>query len=313
MEVEEKDSTRGADVRAVPTVPAVPEAVGALQREVQRKLGRCMLRLQQYEKMIKALAANFEISGPAAQLQDIQKKREAAIATQTLGGLVTALSSSYLSLQPAADAQGGETSEPEWEPPDTRQICIRMDARIPLSPEEHGRVVLALRNLVALRNRLVHHFIEEFDIWSMQGCLAADAFLEESYTQIDLRCMEARSWLVALDEGRKAMAAFMTSETWSDLIIHGIQPDGTVEWRQSSMVEHLREAEAALAVAGWAPLEGAMERMKALHPEYTLERYKRSSWRQVLNDCGRFDQRCVEGVGSKDSRTWFRSRKLAAT
>lgn len=313
MEAKEKNSVLDADVCAVTTAPPVPDAVSALQRDVQRKLGHCMLRLQQYEKMIKALAANFELAGPANELQDIRKKREAALANQTLGGLVTVLSGSYLSLQPASEAQGSETSEPEWEPPDTKQICIRMDARIPLSPEEHQRVVSALRDLVALRNRLVHHFIEDFDIWSTHGCLAADAFLEESYAQIDMRCMEARSWLVALDEGRKAMAAFMSTETWSDLIIHGIQPDGTVEWRQSSMVEHLRETETALAVDGWAPLDGAMDRMKTRHPEYTLERYKRSSWRQVLNDCGHFDQRCVDGAGSKDSRTWFRSRKRATT
>jgi len=85
-----------------------------------------------------------------------------------------------------------------------------------------------------------------------------------------------------------------------------------VDWRLSSMGEHLREAEAALAVDGWAPLEKTMERMRALHPEYTLKRYKRASWRQVLNDCGHFDQRRVEGAGSKDSRTWFRSRKRLA-
>lgn len=84
--------------------------------------------------------------------------------------------------------------------------------------------------------------------------------------------------------------------------------DGTVNWGFSSMVEHLREAETLLAVDGWTPLAGTMERMQALHPEYTLERYRCSSWRQLLNDCGQFEQRCVEGVSSKDSRTWFRSR-----
>lgn len=302
METENEESALAADVTAV---PPVPNTIDALQRDVQRKLGRCMLRLQQYEKMMKVLAANFELAGPAEQLLDIQKKREVAFATQTLGGLVTALSGSYLSPHPAE-----ETAESECGPPDNRQIWFRMDARIPLSPEEHERVVSALRDLVALRNRLVHHFIEMFDIWSMEGCLAGDAFLEESYTQIDLRCMEARGWLLALDQGRKEMAAFMSSDTWSDWIIHGIQPDGTVDWRLSSMGEHLREAEAALAVDGWAPLNKTLERMQALHPEYTLERYKRASWRQVLQECGRFEHRCVEGSGSRDSRTWFRSKKI---
>jgi len=31
--------------------------VAALQHEVQRKLGRCILRLQQYERLLKAMVA----------------------------------------------------------------------------------------------------------------------------------------------------------------------------------------------------------------------------------------------------------------
>lgn len=42
-----------------------------LQRDVQRKLGRCLLRLQQYEILLKALVAHREISGPAEALQGI--------------------------------------------------------------------------------------------------------------------------------------------------------------------------------------------------------------------------------------------------
>lgn len=286
---------------------AEPVAVDALQRDVQRGLGRCMLRLQQYEKMIKVLAANCEIAGPVAQLQDIQKKRATAVATQTLGGLVTVLTGTYLSPRPADDM-----TEPEGEPPDNQQIWFRMAARISLEPKDYERVVSGLRDLVGLRNRLAHHFIEMFDLGSMQGCAAADAFLEDSHAQIDLHCTEAQGWLRVLDESRKTMASFMSSDTWSDWLIHGIQPDGTVDWRLSSMVEHLRDAEAALAVDGWAPLGQSVERLRALHPDYTLERYRRSSWRQILNDCGCFEQRCADGAGSRDSRTWFRSKKHVA-
>ena len=35
-----------------------------LQREVQRLLGRCLLRLQQYERLLKALVAHHELAGP---------------------------------------------------------------------------------------------------------------------------------------------------------------------------------------------------------------------------------------------------------
>ncbi|MCY1207058.1 hypothetical protein D3C87_358560 [compost metagenome] len=302
MEVESKQMAQ------LPPAPA-PDTVSTLQQDIQRKLGRCMLRLQQYEKMVKVLAANFEIEGPAAQLQDIRKKREAALANQTLGGLVTALSSSYLCTRPA---DGEAEVETEWEPPDDRQIWLRMQMRISLTPEDHGQLVSGLRELVALRNRLVHHFIDMFDLGLMQGCLAAGTFLDSSYAQIDLHCTQAQEWLRTMDESRRRLASFMASDAWSDWLLHGIQPDGIVDWKQSSMVEHLLEAEAALAVDGWAPLRQAVHRMQTLHPEYTLERYGRTSWRQVLNDCGHFEHRCTEGKEPKDDRTWFRSRKRKA-
>jgi len=39
-----------------------------LQREVQRLLGRCLIRIQQYERLIKAIVAHHDISGPAHAL-----------------------------------------------------------------------------------------------------------------------------------------------------------------------------------------------------------------------------------------------------
>lgn len=299
MEVESKQLAQ------LPLAPA-PDTVSALQQDIQRKLGRCMLRLQQYEKMVKVLAANFEIEGPAEKLLDIRKKREAALANQTLGGLVTALSGTYLSPLPS----DGE-AEAEWEPPSDQQIWLRMQMRISLDPEDHEPLVSGLRELVGLRNRLVHHFIDMFDLASTQGCLAAGAFLENSHTQIERHCTQAQGWLRTMAESRRRLASFMASDTWSNWLFHGIQPDGTIDWKLSSMVEHLREAETALAVDGWASLRQAVQRMQARHPEYTLERYRRTSWRQILSDSGHFDQRCVEGTQPKDERTWFRSRKRA--
>lgn len=51
------------------------EPVASFQPEIQRKLGRCMLRLQQYERLVKALAVNFGIAGPSDELENIRRKR----------------------------------------------------------------------------------------------------------------------------------------------------------------------------------------------------------------------------------------------
>lgn len=67
-----------------------PELPVELQRDVQRKLGRCLIRLQQYEILLKALVAHGDIAGPPAGLQAVrdaqvacaQKKAVARLATE---------------------------------------------------------------------------------------------------------------------------------------------------------------------------------------------------------------------------------------
>lgn len=50
-----------------------------LQRTVQRKLGRCMLQLQQYERLLKAMVAHSELSGPAERLQELRDEKVACV------------------------------------------------------------------------------------------------------------------------------------------------------------------------------------------------------------------------------------------
>jgi hypothetical protein len=47
------------------------DEVPVLQREVQRMLGRCLWKFQQYERLLKAIVAQHEVVGPigGARLQ----------------------------------------------------------------------------------------------------------------------------------------------------------------------------------------------------------------------------------------------------
>jgi hypothetical protein len=60
----------------------------AQQRDVQRLLGRCLLRLQQYERLMKAIVAHHDLSGPAHALENIRAARIDDASTKTLGTLV---------------------------------------------------------------------------------------------------------------------------------------------------------------------------------------------------------------------------------
>ena len=56
----------------------------AQQRDVQRLLGRCLLRLQQYERLMKAIVAHHDLSGIAHALENIREmSQEMPIDRQT--------------------------------------------------------------------------------------------------------------------------------------------------------------------------------------------------------------------------------------
>jgi primosomal protein N'' len=59
-----------------------------LQNEVQRKLGRCMIRVQQYERRLKAMVASMAVEGPLEQLQAVHDQQVAGMRNRTLGTLV---------------------------------------------------------------------------------------------------------------------------------------------------------------------------------------------------------------------------------
>ena len=49
-----------------------------------------------------------------------------------------------------------------------------------MSPEDYSATERRLRELVVLRNELVHHFIERFDLWTLDGGQTASEFLDAS-------------------------------------------------------------------------------------------------------------------------------------
>ena len=107
-----------ADGQAVATVRAEPEE---LQHQVQRKLGRCLLRIQQYERLMKSLLASHELAGPASELEAIRAKRADVLATKSLGQLVGELTGSFLTAGP--DEAESESSP---EAPTEVWLAVRM-------------------------------------------------------------------------------------------------------------------------------------------------------------------------------------------
>lgn len=79
------------------------------------------------------------------------------------------------------------------------------------------------------------------------------------------------------------------SQSFEDLSVHGINPDGSIEWAHSTVVDLLRDAETTLAEDGWTRLHSAIGPMSEQAPEHTPERCGCNSWRQALHESRPFE------------------------
>ncbi|WP_043358649.1 OST-HTH/LOTUS domain-containing protein [Cupriavidus basilensis] len=280
---------------------ASPDALLDLQRTVQRKLGRCLLRLQQYEILLKSLVANHDIAGPPAQLQAIRDARVASVQKQTLGTLVGMLTENYLTPSQEDDAASEDKSGDGG-------LWVRVRSQIELDPERYEAIRTALKELVDLRNELVHHFLELFNIWDLDGCNAAEAYLDASFQTIDGHFLTLRGWAQTMDQARAFAASFTATSTFEDMVVNGIWPDGSVDWPTSRAVACLRKAEAKFSANGWTKLNAATAWIREQHPDQLPQRYGCGSWRQVIHESRQFEIRKQVAKDSGGNEVWYRSR-----
>jgi len=284
------------------------ENVTAEQREVQRKMGRCLLRLQQYEGLLKAIIAHQAIEGPGNQLQSIRDTKVEDLKNKTLGHLVGVLTGSYIAVE-SADAADSAADEPQSEVPATG--WFRMRSSITMSPEGYAETVQQLRELVLLRNDLVHHLIEKFNVWTLDGYRDATAYLDAAYLKVDSHYASLASWAKSMQEAQSLTAAFFASKEWEDFFVHGIAPEGTVDWPRATVVKLLRDAARTKSQDGWTNLADAIALIGSAHAEHTPRRYGCSSWRQVLHESKLFIVRREKAMDATPGATWYRIREGA--
>lgn len=190
------------------------------QREVQRKLGRCMLRLQQYERLLKAMVAGMALEGSMAGLDESRAKQVHAMSKQCLGILVGKFTG-YLN----SESRFEENDCVSQKPVDTPWVSSRFS--IGMSSEQEAHVRRGLAELLEMRNHLVHHFIERFDISNVKDCLAASTYLDSCYQKIDGNFEVLRGWAQALDVVREVTALSFPSSAILERFMVNIQPSAS--------------------------------------------------------------------------------------
>jgi hypothetical protein len=101
------------------------------QREIQRKLGRNLIHIQQLEVMVKSMVAHSVIEGKSGDMHSFLDKRKQDVAKKTLGQVVGDLTTDLLSLP--ANGEGQQQGHPR----DSTKIWFRTSFQIEMSPEDH--------------------------------------------------------------------------------------------------------------------------------------------------------------------------------
>jgi hypothetical protein len=257
------------------------ERLDDAQQEVNRLIGRCVLRLQQYELQLKSILSSSEVTGELRDSAVVLASRSSGTSRQTLGSLVKGFVGSVL--------VSGEPVEHGESDLDGDQPMFRMSIRIGVSEEDYARTEAELRELVQLRNELIHHFMERHELWTLEGCRAAQADLTASCDRIGAHVVRLREWAADLERIRHEMAREIGSETFRERIVNGINPDGTVFWPGAGIVLALREASKALAVDGLTEVAAAARWIKDRYPHQTPEKYGCTTFPQVLHESGEFE------------------------
>lgn len=274
------------------------------QREVQRLLGQCMLRVQQYEQLIKAMVAHSGVSGPILDLEGARAVQIDGTARKTLGTLVGDLLGTYVVAEKNGPIEGALINSPG------KANWFAMKTSVGLSDADFAQAENELGEMVGLRNNLVHHFIEQHDMSSVDGCRRAQDALVTAYSRIDQNLAQLREWAEDMKNVQHAMSEVVQLAEFTDFLVNGIAPDGTVDWSASGIAKALREAFRALATDGWAPVVEAGKWIAERYPEQLPAKYGCQSWRQVVHESPILELRYFEMHGQRTA--YYREKESTA-
>lgn len=183
--------------------------VDALRQEMHRKLGRCLVRLQQYELVMKELVARARVEGEVKALPGALAAQDARFANKTLGQVVGDLVERVL-----------EEFDPESVPETSDDAPARIGIYFSMafSGDTQADVKSSLEAFVKLRNELVHSFIRDHDIETATGLSAAIDDLDAAHTTIDQRFHELSDWYQQMVNLQQAVAGFVASDAGRELL-----------------------------------------------------------------------------------------------
>lgn len=168
-----------------------PESPSQLA-DVHALLGRCLLGVQSCEVILKTILGAQTVTWPPTPARDDRR---------TLGAVVEDLFGRFL-----VTGDWSEVSD------DVPEVTVRVG--LLYSPEDATALRDSLRAFVAMRNSLVHQFVQRHDLATVKGCVAARDDLTRTLADIGAHFAMFRDWAESMDTARRALAAELLEREW---------------------------------------------------------------------------------------------------
>lgn len=240
---------------------------------------------------MKAVLAAHEVSAPPQSLESALAERKSGFAGKTLGSLVNSLLESFL-----VEGGGATLSDPlPTSCGSTSLVGFRIQIALP--DMKLNATADSLRELVAIRNNLVHHFVTEHDLATLDGCRAAQDALTATSRLIETHIEDLRAWTKDTNRVRPYVAEQLKSGPLHDLLVSDYPPLNI-----SAIESALFEAAANLAVENWTPVSDASAWISERYPQEHPSSYGCRRWRQVIHNSKHFDSRYFVSEGRREAR-----------
>ncbi len=291
-----------ADTRPVHVALMETTELTSTQKEVYQTLGHGLVQVQLFERQMKRLLALKCIGGTIEEIENQLSSRHLDYKTNTLGTLVKEFLSAYVF------PDGTELPSA----PEPRQITKpTFHFRVGINMPEDSLVdlSLSLARLVTYRNDVVHHLAEMFQLGSGDGCQQALVYLKEFASCLELHNKQLNELATHHDKVKLEAASFMQTPVFLDMLLDGINPDGSVDWLVAGIVQALNQASQVLSVKGWARLADSINWIRVNAPTQIPSRYRCGSYRHVLHESKSFDvERRLDTGGRVE--VWYRARNI---
>lgn len=248
------------------------------QRQVQRWLGRCMLSLQQTERMLKALLHDSDVAilrQPDSTALQVRRAFDSEQMHQmTLGQAVKAVIEHCISTD--------DVRAPSIEPSDERALSMAWRFQIVVADAQDGALLRdRMAEVVSLRNDMVHHLIERFQLNDLKGCEEALSYLQQAYEKVESFRQLIWQHGQGIVHAHEKWAELLRGEAFRELLTNGRcpLPRGTIP---SAVYAALQQC--AKQPDGSVLLADIRQFMADQAPAERPETYGYASWQHLLHE-----------------------------